>query len=132
MLSQYLPAFAEQMGMDHLTAMKLTSGFGGGMGLGSVCGAVTGAIMAIGLKHGGIGQKSNKETARLVREFADRFKSRHQSINCPDLLGVDLSTPEGLQTAKEEKLFTACPGIVKDAATILDELLNETKQSQDG
>jgi hypothetical protein len=88
--------------------------------------------MAIGLKHGGVGEKSNKETARLVREFADRFKSRHQSINCPDLLGVNLSTPEGLQTAKEKKAFAACPSIVKDAAVILNELLNETEQGDDG
>src|SRR5512135_2358708 len=76
--------------MDYQTAVKVSAGFGGGMYLGSVCGAVTGGIMAIGLKHGGLGPTSMK-TAILVRDFADRFKAQHKSINCPDLTGFDLS-----------------------------------------
>ena len=114
-------AFAERMGMDHQTAVKVSSGFGGGMGMGSVCGAVTGAIMAIGLKHGGVDPNAKGQTAKLVREFTDRFKARHKSLNCRDLLGCDLSTPEGRQTAKDKNLHaTVCTGIVRDAATILD------------
>ncbi len=95
-------AFAEQMGMDYQTAMKLSSGFGGGMGLGSVCGAVTGAIMALGLKYGGVDPKAKERTAKVVREFTDRFQAQHRSLNCRDLLGVDLGKPDGLKTAKEK------------------------------
>ena len=126
-------AFAEQMGMDYQTAVKLSSGFGGGMGMGSVCGAVTGAIMAIGLKYGGVDPKAKGETAKLVREFIDRFKAQHRQLNCRDLLGCDLSTPEGRQTAKDKDLYaTVCNGIVRDAARILNELLNEAQRGAVG
>jgi C_GCAxxG_C_C family probable redox protein len=133
-------AVAEQMGMDYQTAVKVSSGFGGGMNLGSVCGAVTGGIMAIGLKYGAVDLKAQAEafernelpqTARMVREFADRFKAQYRSINCPELVGVDLSKPEGLKAAKDAlqgrgpNLFAVCPGIVRDAAKILNELLND-------
>jgi C_GCAxxG_C_C family probable redox protein len=121
------------MGMDYQTAVKVSCGFGGGMNLGSVCGAVTGGIMAIGVKHGGVGMQASMQTSKLVREFGDRFKAQHRSINCPDVLGVDLSKvdlgkPETLsefyKTAKEKNLFAVCPGIVRDATKIVEELLN--------
>ena len=125
-------AFAEQMGMDYQTAVRLSSGFGGGMGMGSVCGAVTGGIMAIGLKYGGVDPKAKGQTAKLVREFTDRFKAQHKSVNCRDLLGCDLSTPDGLKAAKDKNLFAVCPGIVEGAAKILDGVLNEVSRGAAG
>ena len=126
-------AFAEQMGMDYQTAVKLSSGFGGGMGMGSVCGAVTGAIMAIGLKHGGLDPKTKGQTAKLVREFTDRFKAQHRLLNCRDLMGCDVNTPEGRQTAKDKNLHaTVCNAVVRDAARILTELLNEAQRGAAG
>ncbi len=134
--------------MDYDTAVKVSTGFGGGMYLGSVCGAVTGGIMAIGLKQGGPGPASMK-TAVAVRDFTDRFKAQHKSINCPDLTGFDLgkidirnpevlkklfgnlNTPEGQKAAREmlggrdpKELFAACTGYVRDAATIVNEMVN--------
>jgi C_GCAxxG_C_C family probable redox protein len=124
-------AVAEGMGMDYDTAVKVSAGFGGGMYLGSVCGAVTGGIMAIGLKHGGAGREAGMRTARLVREYADRFKALHKSINCPDLTGVDLGEldpmnhPEVMKELMAKGTFAGCPGFVKDSVTILEEILNE-------
>ncbi len=134
--------------MDYQTAVKVSAGFGGGMYLGSVCGAVTGGIMAIGLKHGGVGPTSMK-TAIMVRDFADRFKAQHKAINCPDLTGFDLSkvdlrnpevmkkmfgdlsTPEAQKEVREmlggrdpKELFAACTSYVRDATTIVNEMLN--------
>jgi C_GCAxxG_C_C family probable redox protein len=129
------------MGMDYQTAIKVSSGFGGGMYLGSVCGAVTGGIMAIGLKYGGADDAVVK---KRVLEFANRFKAQHRFINCPELTGVDvsnpeivkklsadLSKPENLKAATEalggrdiKQLFAACGGYVKDAATIVNELVS--------
>ena len=132
-------AVAEQMGMDYQTAVKVSGGFGGGMYLGSVCGAVTGGIMAIGLKHGGVGMQPSIQTALVVRQFADRFKAQHRSINCPDLIGmdlskVDLSNPQALnefyKAAMAKGSFAVCQGIVKDAATIVNELLSDTAKSE--
>ncbi len=133
--------------MDHQTAAKVSAGFGGGMYLGSVCGAVTGWIMAIGLKHGGLGP-SSMQTAILVRDFADRFKAQHTSINCPDLAGFDLSkvdlrnpevlkklfgnlsTPEAQKEVRDmlggrdfKEIFAACTSYVRDAATIASDLV---------
>lgn len=126
-------AFAERMGMDFETAVKVASGFGGGMGGAPVCGAVVGAFMALGLKYGETAPEGFKKTAPLVDEFAERFKAQHQSINCRDLLGCDLRTPEGRQTAQEKNLFaTVCTGAVTDAATILNELLIRDRQDANG
>ncbi len=123
------------MGLDYQTAVKVAGGFGGGMFLGSVCGAVTGGIMAIGLKHGGVGMQPNVQTAKVVRDFSDRFKAAHKSINCPDLIGVDLSkvdlaNPQALgefyKSAMEKKVFDGCMGYVRDATKIVNELINQT------
>ncbi len=69
-------------------------------------------------------ERAKEETYRLVKEFVDRFKSRNGSIICRELLGCDISTPEGMNLAKEKKLFeTLCPNFVQDAAEIIEEIL---------
>jgi C_GCAxxG_C_C family probable redox protein len=123
-------AYAEQFGLDRETALKISGGFGGGMGrMAQTCGAVTGAFMAIGLKYGAVesdDQEAKDKTYDLVREFADRFKSCHGSVTCQELLGCDISIPEGLKVAREQGIFkTTCPRLVRDAAEILEEILAE-------
>jgi C_GCAxxG_C_C family probable redox protein len=123
-----LSTYGEQFGLDRETALKVAGAFGGGMGnMGKTCGAVTGALMVIGLKYGQTrveDKEPKKKTYRLVKEFAEQFKVRNGSINCTELLGCDLSTPEGMRCAEERNLFTTlCPKFVQDAAEILEELL---------
>ena len=117
--------YAEKLGMDLETALKVAAGFGGGMGrMAGTCGAVTGAFMALGLKHGGPDSQSKEKAYELVREFAGRFKARHGSLECRDLLGCDLSTPEGRERAQQQGLHsTVCTQLVRDAAEILEGLL---------
>jgi C_GCAxxG_C_C family probable redox protein len=95
--------------------------------MGETCGAVTGAFMVIGLKYGKARDEDDgarDRTYELVGEFVARFKDRHGSIVCRELLGCDLSNPEGLTTAREKGLFeTLCPHLVRDAAEILEEIL---------
>lgn len=124
MLSTYGP----QLGLNHELALKVSGAFGGGMArMGETCGAVTGAFMVIGLKYGNarVEDKQAKERAySLVREFVDRFKSRNGSIVCRELLGYDISTPEGMKLIKEKKLTTTlCPKFVQDAAEIIEQIL---------
>lgn len=124
MLSTYGP----QLGLNHELALKVSGAFGGGMArMGETCGAVTGAFMVIGLKYGNarVEDKQAKERAySLVREFVDRFKSRNGSIVCRELLGYDISTPEGMKLIKEKKLTTTlCPKFVQDAAEIIAQIL---------
>jgi len=125
-----LSVYAEEFGLCRETALKIACGFGGGMGrMGLTCGAVTGAFMVIGLKYGNVdaNEKEIKEkTYGLVREFARRFEKRNGSSICRELLGCDISEPEGLRSAKENGLFTSvCPGLVRDAVEILEEMLEK-------
>jgi C_GCAxxG_C_C family probable redox protein len=106
-------AFAPSLGLDRDAAFKIASGFGGGMGrMAETCGAVTGAFMVLGLRFGSPkADREAKEAAYTrVREFAERFKAAHGSLVCRELLGCDLSTPEGAVLAQEKKLSsTVCP-----------------------
>lgn len=123
-----LAAYADQFGLDREMALKVAGAFGGGMGrMGETCGAVTGALMVIGLRHGQATaeDKQAKETSyAMAREFADRFKDRHGCLDCRDLLGCDIGTPEGMQQAREQQLFaTRCSQYIQDAAEIVEQLL---------
>jgi C_GCAxxG_C_C family probable redox protein len=121
-------AFSGDLGLDRPLALKISQAMGGGMGhLGQTCGAVTGAFLAIGLKHGRTQAddlKARDLTYTLMKTFTERFLARHGSISCPGLLGCDIGTPAGLQEAQDKNLFqTACASYVKDAAEILEDLL---------
>ena len=122
-----LSAFCGEMSLDKATALKVALAFGAGMGrTGGMCGAVTGAYMVLGLRpypalDSPIARK--EKVYALVKEFNNRFTALNKSINCSDLLGRDLSKPDGLATARAEKLFaTACPKFVADAVNILEEI----------
>jgi C_GCAxxG_C_C family probable redox protein len=123
-------AYAPALGLPRDLALKIGAGFGGGMGRhGEVCGAVTGAIMAIGLKAGSIEatDAAAKEKAyALTHQAIEQFTARHGSVLCRELLSCDISQPEGLQHAREAQLFTArCPLFVRDAAEIAAALIEE-------
>lgn len=123
-----LSTYGIEFGLDRETALKVAGAFGGGMGrMGETCGAVTGAFMVIGLKYGNTraeDMQAKKKTYSLVKEFVDRFKSCNGSIVCRELLGCDISTPEGMELAKEKNLFaTLCPKLVSDAAEIIEQIL---------
>lgn len=120
--------YAEQLGFDRGKALKIACGFGGGMRMGETCGAVTGAFMVIGLKYasGDPQDKDAKQKAyELVQKFTREFRTRNGSVVCKELLGCDVSTPEGAKIATEKGLFRSfCPKMVQDAAEILEEMLN--------
>jgi C_GCAxxG_C_C family probable redox protein len=123
-----LSSFGDQFGLDQELAFRVAGAFGGGMArMGETCGTVTGALMVIGLKYGKVkakDEKARERTYELAREFATRFKERHGSTVCRELLGYDLSSPEERATAHQKGLFdTLCPQLVSDAAEILEELL---------
>ena len=118
-----------EFGLDYTIALRIADGFGGGMGsTGETCGAVTGAFMTIGLKYGRTMVKdrdAHRKTNSIINEFIQIFKSRNESIVCRELLGCDISNPEGRNSDKEKKLCTTlCPKLVQDAAEIIEELLN--------
>lgn len=97
------------------------------MGRGLVCGAVSGSLMVLGLAgpDGGPGEaEARGQVIGKAAEFIRRFEAGRGSIICNHLVGLDISTPAGLKEAREKGLFKAiCPGIVREAARILSELL---------
>ncbi len=122
-----LAAFAPRLGMDEEHAARAASCFGGGMAsAGRICGAVTGAMMAIGLRHGPGVQAdaaAKKDAYDRARELWRRFTDRQGSIECRDILGVDISTPEGHAQASAQGLFkTRCAAAVRDAAGIVKDM----------
>jgi C_GCAxxG_C_C family probable redox protein len=125
-----LSTYGPELGLDREIALKVATAFGGGMGgMGETCGAVTGAFMVIGLKYGRTRDEDGdaaEKAYNVVREFVDKSKSRHGSIVCRELLDYDISSPQRMQAATEEGLFTIrCPRFVRDAAEIVELLLGE-------
>ena len=122
-----LLSFAEDCGLTNDKTLELTTGCGGGMARTTqTCGAVTGAYLVIGLKFGGTTaeDKATKEnTDQVMRTFNDKFKDRNQSLICKELLNCDISTPAGLEEARQKSLFiTRCPKMIRDAVEILKEI----------
>lgn len=123
-----LSAFSEPFGLDRITALKIAQSFGGGMAhMGETCGAVTGAFMVIGLKHGRTradDDPAKEKTYELVQEFVRKFRSEHGSIVCRELLGYDIGNENEAKEAQEKHLFDElCPKLVQTAAEILKGLL---------
>jgi len=123
-----LSTYSEQLGLEKTLALKIACGFGGGIGrMGRTCGAVSGAVMVIGLKHGQVNladEESRQRTYTLVKEFVDRFTELHGSIECKDLIGYDLSNSGELRLARESGVFqNKCPGFVYDSARILEDIV---------
>ena len=119
-----LATFGESFGLEADMAIKVAGAFGGGMSnLGQVCGAVTGALMVIGLKHGVTGE-AKQHTYEISQDFVKHFIGRHGTMLCPELIGHNLGVPEERVAAKEKGLFsTRCSRYVRDAVEILEEML---------
>ncbi|HTP00744.1 MAG TPA: C-GCAxxG-C-C family protein [Anaerolineales bacterium] len=126
-----LASFAEDYGLSEEAALRISTGFGSGMGrLCEVCGALTGAFMVIGLKHGKVVTDGNKYgsntemTYRLVADLAEKFRLRNGSIYCRELIGHDLSNSEERAKVVALGLFsTTCGKCIRDAVELLEEAL---------
>lgn len=131
-----LGVYGPPLGLLHEHAMRVSAGFAGGMRRGETCGAVTGAFMVLGLRHGSSDCGTAAGRAGVyerVVDFARRFEQRNGSICCRELLGCDISTPEGVKQAQERDLFkTTCVQMVRDAAEILEEMEAESQPSAAG
>jgi len=120
-------AFASQHGMDEVTALKLASPFGGGVSRrGDICGAVSGALLALGLVRGTATPEGKEATYMVGQEFLHRFESIHHALRCSDLLGYDISLPEAREKAHQVGVFkTKCPLFVRDAVMIVQAMVDE-------
>ena len=125
-----LACCGRRYGLDRSTAIRVAQGFGGGIGrTGSVCGALTGAIMVIGLKHAALEPADAAAKARAyqaAQAILEEFRRRNGTVACRDLTGCDLTTPEGQRQFKERDLHrTLCARLVREAAEIVETRLEE-------
>lgn len=121
-----LCAFAKDVGLEKETALKISVCFGGGMKCGEVCGAVTGALMVIGMKYGRSSEDDEMSQYPAYKkeiDFIRRFKEIHGSILCKELLGYDTSKPEEMKKVIEKGLhITVCTKAIMNAIEILEEI----------
>lgn len=122
-----LTAFAPDFGLDEKLTLMLGTQFGGGARNGEMCGAVSGALMVLGLKYGHYESENNEQKSRayaIATEYTKRFKELNGSIVCRDLLGYDLTKPDDMACIKEKNLFgDICPKMIESAVEVLEGIL---------
>lgn len=91
-----------------------------------VCGAVLGALKALGqqLRNEREAGRETRKKSELIREFRDRFEAIHGTVSCTELLGEDITTPDGQFAAMDKDLFRKrCVTFITDSAEILEDLI---------
>lgn len=124
-------AFAEDFGFDKETALKLSSSFGGGMGrLREVCGAVSSMFAIAGLKDGYTEPDNDEIKAEhytRIQALAEKFKSKHETIICRELLGLPDGADDPTPSKRTEQYYQErpCEHFIRTAAEIIEqEILN--------
>ncbi len=123
-------AYAESLGVKQSDALRMAAPLGGGIGRsGQTCGAVTGALMVLGMKHGMTSPdpQAKERMYVIAQDFLRRVSARHGTVLCRELLDADISTPEGRASMQQRKTHaTVCSPLIAEIADILDEMLAKT------
>jgi C_GCAxxG_C_C family probable redox protein len=122
-----LLAMAESKGIQSDLIPGIATGFCSGVSrTGGMCGAVSGAIMGIGLAAGRSSPAVSVDSSySLTQELIGRFEKQHGSVNCRQLIGCDLATEEGQRLFERNHLIERCQQYVGDAARMAMSLLAE-------
>jgi C_GCAxxG_C_C family probable redox protein len=125
-------SFCDRLNFDKDTALKLSCGFGAGMGRKEeVCGAVSGGIMVMGMMYGR-GENQDRSltdrTYQKTRELMDKFAERQGAFICRKLLeGCELTTPEGQKEFTEKDLLNkVCSNCVRSVVEIIEDIVAAT------
>jgi len=126
-----LAAFGTEYGLSGDKCLKIATAFGGGMGRQQhICGAITGALMVLGLRYGkGLNDPEEKKryTYQKTKEFFDEFKRLNGSENCLELLdGLNMNDPDDNKIIVERNYYAIrCEKYVSDAVNILSEIIEQ-------
>lgn len=124
-------AFAEELGVDFSTAVKMASGLGGGIGrMREVCGTFTGLTLAASLIYGysdPSDTETKKELYEKIRNLGDRFREENGSIICRELLGLQAAEKSAVPEARTAEYYKKrpCAELCRYAADLLDEFIKE-------
>ena len=119
---------SEELGLERKLALKISTGLGAGIACqGDICGAVSGAILAIGLKHGnheGLSDADSQgKTVFLTQELIERIIAKHGCYTCKDLTGLDFTKPESIKLAEELEIGEKiCFNVIRDTIQIVEEI----------
>jgi C_GCAxxG_C_C family probable redox protein len=115
-------ACATGEGLSEAQRLALAAPFGGGIARqGEVCGALTGALLALG-EANGESMAADPIAARNALyerawQLTEAFREAHGAIRCRELTGCALSTEEGQHSFKERGLHqNLCTKLVAFAA----------------
>lgn len=119
-----LLTFSEDYGVSKESAASISACFGGGIARqGEICGALSGALMVLGLKSNKNYLEDNNAKAQTYTEaqnFIEKFKSENGGITCKNLLCADIKTEEGRKYIKENNLHEKiCNNIVVKTVELL-------------
>ncbi|MCL2381055.1 MAG: C-GCAxxG-C-C family protein [Treponema sp.] len=131
-----LAAYADDYGLEKDKALQAAVGFGGGIGrLQDVCGAVSAAVIVLGLASGfkeDDGRPKINAVYDTVRRFVAEFTREKGTIKCSDLLNCDLSSEEGQKYFKEHNLKEQCRSYVRLCCELLDAYIAEGDEPSKG
>lgn len=122
-------AYADLLGMDKETALKLASPMGAGIGrMREVCGTVSAMSLLLGLKEGNadaLDEEAKKRVYEKTRAMADRFKEENGSIICRELLGITGREQSAAPSQRTESYYMTrpCSRLVASAAQIVEDEL---------
>ena len=131
-----LLAFSDRTGLDAETAMRIASGFGGGMArMREVCGAVSGMFMAAGLILGDDGVPSHEHKRALyaqLQALAAQFRAENGSLLCRELLSGTRTSPGGIPEERTEHYYRKrpCAELCRCAAELLEQYLQATEKRE--
>lgn len=129
-----LATFGPEYGLSEGDCLRIGTAFGAGMGRQQhICGAVTGALMVLGLKYGkGLNDPEEKKryTYQLTKEFFVEFKRLNGSVNCRELLdGLDMNDPDDEKKIVERNYYEIrCEKYVTDSVGILSKIIEQKQQ----
>ncbi|TFH07464.1 MAG: C_GCAxxG_C_C family protein [Candidatus Thorarchaeota archaeon] len=120
------------MKMDFDQIMPLAAGLGAGIAHeGNVCGAVSGAIAALGVIESRVYTDALEQKEAVYasgEEFIRRFKLKNGTIVCDQLTGIKMIDIKARKNASEDGTFSKlCPTFVSDAVRIALEITIERK-----
>ena len=124
-------SFKEYFGIQDSIIPRLATGYGGGIGRkGSLCGAFTGSIMAIGMKLGRTDPKDRETVSKIYekcQQFWYQFEKEFGSTLCYNIIGVHLDNEEERQKWLASGGMEKCAKIVEKTAQMLCDFVNEMK-----
>jgi C_GCAxxG_C_C family probable redox protein len=124
-------SYKNYLGIQDSIIPKLATGFGGGIGRkGSLCGAFTGSIVAIGMKLGRTDPKDKEAVTKVYvkcREFWNQFEKEFGSNVCYNLIGFHLDNEGERQKWLASGGMEKCADIVGKTAGMLCNFMNDMK-----